>query len=143
MPNYPAYTYPNYQQQYNVPQINNPMNYFTPSMQQQLQQQPMLNGKIVESIDNVKLTDIPMDGNSFYFPKADGSEIYTKRWLANGSTEVAVFKKVIDEAQESSEHFNFGEMEGNIMDKLNAIEERISKIEKGLIPKPAAKTKEG
>ena len=146
MPGYPAYAYPNYQQQYGVPQmpLNNPMSYMTPPMQQQLQQQqqPVLNGKIVESIDNVKLTDVPMDGNSFYFPKADGTEIYTKRWLANGSTEVAVFKRVMEESQEEAGKFNFGEMEGNIMDKLNAIDERIGKIEKGLIPKAPSKAKE-
>jgi len=143
MPGYPAY-YPNYQQQYGLPQmpVNNPMSYMAPSMQQQLQQQSVLNGKIVESIDNVKLTDVPMDGNSFYFPKADGTEIYTKRWLANGSTEVAVFKRVMEESQEEVEKFNFDEMEGNIMDKLNAIDERIGKIEKGLIPKAPSKAKE-
>ena len=120
------------------------MAYFTPQMQQQIQQQQanVLNGKIVENIDNVKLTDIPMDGNSFYFPKADGTEIYTKRWLANGSTEVAVYKRFLEESEEQTEKFNFGEMEGNIMDKLNAIDERISKIEKGLIPKSTAKAKE-
>lgn len=146
MAGYPGYIYPNFQQQYGVPQmpVNNPVNYFTPNMQQQIQQQQqsMLNGKIVESIDNVKLTDVPMDGNSFYFPKADGTEIYTKRWLANGSTEVAVFKRVLEESQEEVKNFNFDEMEGNIMDKLNSIDERISKIEKGLIPKATTKTKE-
>lgn len=146
MPNYPAYGYPNYQQQYGMPQmpVNNPMNYFTPQMQQQIQQQQnsMLNGKIVESIDNVKLTDIPMDGNSFYFPKADGTEIYTKRWLANGSTEVAVFKRITEESEKHVEKFNFNEMEGNIMDKLNSIDERISKIEKGLVSKTVVKAKE-
>lgn len=145
MPNYPAYTYPNFQQQYNMPQI--PANYFTPPMQQQMQQmqtqQSGLNGKIVEGIDNVKLTDVPMDGNSFYFPKADGSEIYTKRWLANGSTEIATFRKVTDELSKQKEQFNFDQMEDNIMDKLNSIDERISKIEKNFSVKPAAKLKEG
>lgn len=146
MPSYPAYNYPNFQQQYGMPQmpVNNPMTYFTPQMQQQMQQQQanVLNGKIVENIDNVKLTDIPMDGNSFYFPKADGTEIYTKRWLANGSTEVAVYKRFFEESEEQVEKFNFGEMEGNIMDKLNAIDERISKIEKGLVSKTVVKAKE-
>ena len=139
---YPGYIYPNYQQQYGVPQVpvNNP---FIPSTMQQIQQQNVLSGKIVESVDNVKLIDIPMDGNSVYFPNADGTEIYTKRWLANGSTEVTVFKKVSEELNEQVEKFNFNEMEGNIMDKLNSIDERISKIEKGLIPKTTSKVKEG
>lgn len=130
---YPPYIYPNFQQQMPVNQIG----YFTPQMQQQINQmqqqtQSVLNGKIVESIDNVKLTDVPMDGNSYYFPKADGTEIYSKRWLANGSTEVCVYKRMLNEEQEPEQHFNFNEMENNIMEKLNSIDERFAKLEKGL-----------
>lgn len=143
---YPPYVYPNFQQQ-QIP-MNNQMGYFTPQMQQQLtqiqpQSQPILNGKIVENIDNVKLTDVPMDGNSYYFPKADGTEIYSKRWLANGSTEVAVFKRVTEEQEElSKSQFNFNEMENNIMEKLNSIDERFAKLEKGLTKATAVKAKE-
>ena len=114
---YPGYVYPNYQQQF-----QNPMNYYQPI---QPQQQLVLNGKVVESIDNVKMTDIPMDGNSYYFPKADGKEIYTKRWLANGSTEIIVYKRFVEEEQSEEEKFNFNEMQDNIMNKLNSIDERL------------------
>lgn len=136
---YPGYIYSNYQQQY-----QNPVNYFTQPMQQQIQQQQLgLNGKIVESIENVKMTDIPMDGNSYYFPKADGKEIYSKRWLANGSTEIIVYKKFVEEQQEEVEKFNFSEMESNIMEKLNSIDERFAKFEKGFNSKTVASKKEG
>lgn len=117
--------------------------YFTPLMQQQMQQpnqqmyQPMLqqqnlsNGKVVDSIEMVKFTDIPMDGNSYLFPKADGTEIYTKRWLSNGQTEINTYAKVDVNAIEE----NKNSFENTLMDKLNSIDERIGKLEKGLTTK--------
>ena len=54
-------------------------------------------GKIVDSIDVVKATDIPMDGNTYYFPKADGTEVYCKQWLQNGTTRILNFKPVSED----------------------------------------------
>ena len=104
----------------NFSQMNNPympmqnpymdrMN-FLQNYQQSLQQPAMLTpnsgismtnqmstiGKVVDSIDIVKATDIPMDGNSYYFPKADGTEVYCKQWLQNGTTRILTFKPVLD-----------------------------------------------
>lgn len=128
---YPGnYNLLNPQQQY--------MNYFTQPMQQQIQQQiPIQNtilGKIIDNIETVKVTDIPMDGNIHYFPKADGSEIYAKRWLPNGSTEIVTYTKNVEEKVEE-EKFDFRLMEESILDKLNGIDERINKLEKGLASK--------
>ena len=53
-------------------------------------------GKVVESVDIVKVTDIPMDGNVYYFPKADGTEIYSKQFMVNGQTRILTFKPVLD-----------------------------------------------
>lgn len=53
-------------------------------------------GKIVDSIDVVKATDVPMDGSMYYFPKADGTEIFGKQWLSNGQTRILTFKPVLD-----------------------------------------------
>ena len=80
------------QQQMQYPYMDR-MNYLQ-SVQQNLQQpnQMMALGKVVESIDIVKATDIPMDGNMYYFPKADGKEIYSKQWLQNGTTSIIIFK---------------------------------------------------
>lgn len=130
---YPVnYNLMNPQQQY--------MNYFQ-QMQQPVQQQMPMNqlstGKIVDSVDMVRVTDIPIDGNSYYFPKADGTEVYSKRWLSNGSTEINTYVKV--NAQQEEE--NKRKIEDDIFDKLNLIDERIAKLEKGLI-KPASNKKE-
>ena len=54
-------------------------------------------GKMVDGIDVVKATDIPMDGNTYYFPKADGTEVYCKQWLQNGTTRILTFKPVFDD----------------------------------------------
>ena len=106
----------------NFSQMNNPympmqnpymdrMN-FLQNYQQSLQQPAMLTpnscismtnqmstiGKVVDSIDIVKATDIPMDGNSYYFPKADGTEVYCKQWLQNGTTRILTFKPVFEDS---------------------------------------------
>ena len=84
---------------------------FLQNYQQSLQQPAMLTpnsgismtnqmstiGKVVDSIDIVKATDIPMDGNSYYFPKADGTEVYCKQWLQNGTTRILTFKPVLED----------------------------------------------
>ena len=84
---------------------------FLQNYQQSLQQPAMLTpnsgismtnqmstiGKVVDSIDIVKATDIPMDGNSYYFPKADGTEVYCKQWLQNGTTRILTFKPVFED----------------------------------------------
>ena len=39
----------------------------------------------------------PMDGNTYYFPKADGTEVYCKQWLQNGTTRILTFKPVFED----------------------------------------------
>lgn len=103
-PNYFNQQY--YQQQYNpyMQRMENLQQYQQAIQQPMYQQQiPVSNqqftplGKIVESVDMVKATDIPMDGNMYYFPKADGSEIYSKAWMPNGQTRILTFKPVLDD----------------------------------------------
>ena len=97
------YLNPNYFNQYN--QIPNPymdrmaqLQQYQQSLQQPVSQAQMSAiGKIVDSMDVVKATDIPMDGNSYYFPKADGTEVYCKQWLQNGTTRILTFKPVFED----------------------------------------------
>lgn len=103
--------YPNFYPQFNNYGNMNPNPYIDRISQLQQYQQPMpqitqvsgtnqqmnIIGKIVDSIDAVKATDVPMDGNMYYFPKADGTEIFSKQWLANGQTRILAFKPVLDE----------------------------------------------
>lgn len=141
---------PNYYAQYMQPQ----QPYVNPYLQrmenlQQFQQAlnpaPVQNqfpalGKIVESVDIVKVTDIPMDGNMYYFPKADGTEIYGKQFGMDGKTRILTFKPLLEDDinNSSSEDIKtqfgaFGEvLEGiqNDLKTLNDKVDRISKLEK-------------
>lgn len=120
--------------------------HFTPYLQQQIQQQiPMQNnlstGKIVDSIEAVKVTDIPMDGNAYYFPKADGTEVYAKRWLSNGKTEIDRYVRAIEtEEKEEVKPFDFELMQSDLVERLNAIDGKMEKLEKSLITKSTSRS---
>lgn len=94
-------------------------------------------GKIVESVDMVKATDIPMDGSMYYFPTADGSLVFGKQWLPNGQTRILTFKPVSEEepnnlsvAQEKFNISAFSEVLEGIQNEIRLINEKIDKIPK-------------
>ena len=125
--------------QQTIPQVGNYQNQvygnlsFQPPVQQR--QNSMLPGKIVESFEVFKTIDIPMDGNTYYFPKADGTELYTKKWLQNGTTLQQVYKLL--------EHDDEVKSEDNIViEKLSLLDERIANIEKA-ISKPVQTANRG
>lgn len=95
-PNYnPSNYYLNYPygNQYSSPTPSLPQ--YPPQPQQTPPIQPQslqtnLNGKIVDSEDIVKATEVPIGGYGI-FPKADLSEIYIKSWNNNGTTSIITF----------------------------------------------------
>ena len=142
-PNYMMYQQPQYnpylQRMENLQQ-------FQQAMQQPVQNNPNLSPglnmlaslvKVVESIDMVKATDIPMDGNMYYFPKADNSEIYGKAWLPNGQTRILTFKPVLDNdpntLSQNEEKLNFevlGQVLEGIQSDIKTLTEKLDKISK-------------
>ncbi len=139
----------NYQMMPNMMNMNNPYM----DRLSQLQAQQNLNnfsalGKIVESEDIVKTTDIPMDGNMYYFPKADGSMVFGKQWLANGTTRLIAFKPILNEQTEKisseTEKFDFAlldEFKMAFVGQMESVTERLDKIEKAIRPTSTGKTK--
>ena len=142
-PNYMMYQQPQYnpylQRMENLQQ-------FQQVMQQPVQNNPNLTPglnmlaslvKVVESIDMVKATDIPMDGNMYYFPKADGTEIYGKAWLANGQTRILTFKPVLDDnpntLSQNEEKLNLealGQVLEGIQSDIKTITDKLDKMNK-------------
>ena len=117
-----------YNPYYNQGFQNQPMN--NVQMNQQ-QNQNILFGKIVDSLQVVEATDIPMDNNSYYFPKADGTEIYVKRWLPNFQTKIITYKPFIENVEESNDE----EPQINlydILDKINTMNDVINNIDRTL-----------
>ena len=144
-------------QYYQQPYMQNPymqrmenLQQFQQAIQPQAQMQGANNftplGKIVDSVDIVKATDIPMDGSMYYFPKADGSMVFGKQWLANGQTRILTFKAILDEEGNnlSSEVEKFkiepsDEFLEVFQNMFDGVLERIDKLEKSL--KPNSRTK--
>lgn len=144
-------------QYYQQPYMQNPYMQRMENLQQfqqAIQPQPQMQGannftplgKIVDSVDIVKATDIPMDGNMYYFPKADGSEIFGKQWLANGQTRILTFKAVLDEEgnnlSSEVEKFKIEPSEEFLevfQSMFDGVLERIDKLEKSLKPNSKAK----
>lgn len=138
---------PNYYAQY----MQNQQPYVNPYLQrmenlQQFQQAlnpaPVQNqfpalGKIVESMDIVKVTDIPMDGNMYYFPKADGTEIYGKQFGMDGKTRILTFKPLLEDDTNNSSSDDiktqfgaFGEVLGAIQNDIRMLFDKVDKISK-------------
>lgn len=136
--------YPMYQNNYG--QMQNPYMQRMENLQQfqqtlnqpqMVQNQFMPLGKVVESIDIVKATDIPMDGNMYYFPKADGSMVYSKKWLPNGSTQILAFKPILEDETNIStteeEKLNLGafsELLEAIQNDVRTLNDKVDKISK-------------
>lgn len=94
---YNTYNPYNYVPRYNQePQINN--------MQPYQNKVTGLNGKVVDSIDVVKATDIQLDGSISYFPIADGSAIATKQLQKDGTSKIAIYKLATDTEEVKTEY---------------------------------------
>lgn len=64
-----------------------------PQIQQPMSQQiPGINGRIVQTVENINANEVPMDGSMAFFPKQDMSEIYVKGWNADGTIKTVVYK---------------------------------------------------
>ena len=57
----------------------------------------ILQGKVVDSLDVVKATDIPYDGSISYFPLTDGSAIITKQLQQDGTSKVIIYKPISED----------------------------------------------
>lgn len=134
-PNY----YTQYQQQFNpyMQRMEN-LQQFQQSLNPAPQSQPFTPlGKMVESVDIVKVTDIPMDGNVYYFPKADGTEVYSKQFMPNGQTRIFTFKPITNYDannlpfdEEKTKFDTFNEVLKCIQADIKTLSDKVDKISK-------------
>lgn len=132
---------PNYFTQYQQPQFNPYLQRMENLQQFQQALQPTNQipaiGKVVESMDIVKVTDIPMDGQPYYFPKADGSEIYSKQFMPNGQTRILTFKPITDDEpnnlplnEEKLKFDTFNAILEGIQADIKTLSDKVDKISK-------------
>lgn len=141
---------PNFQQQpmYN-PMVPYQERLNQMQMQAQYNQQPMvqqnqamsLNGEIVDSIDVVKAKNVDMSGQPTFYPKSDLSEVYVKRLMADGTSQIVTYKAVQpeenkpDQAQQNVDIQTLNAMLGQLKAEiLQGVGGGLSEIKQMIIP---------
>jgi len=105
---------------YSYAQMPQPQQYMSqplPPQNQQLQ----FTGKIVDSVDMVKVAEVPTNCGYGIFPKADLSEIYIKSWNNNGTTSITTFQPI-----ESSPQPKDGMTQ--LIERLDSLESKIDNL---------------
>lgn len=123
---------PYYQNQIQRPQEN--------FGQMQFQRQSNLQGKVVDSIEVAKVTDILLDGSVSYFPLADGSAIVSKQLQQDGTSKLIVYKPTTnDEKQEDIKYVTENDLKAflgdfsskdikDIKDEIKSLKKQIRNI---------------
>lgn len=108
---------------------NNP--YFQQSQPNQIPRQPQqtmykpqniipLQGKVVDSLDVVKATDIPYDGSVSYFPLTDGTAIITKQLQQDGTSKMVIYKPISENDETpSTKYITENDLEKQLKDMDN------------------------
>ena len=127
-------------------------------MQAQYNQQPMvqqnqamsLNGEIVDSIDVVKAKNVDMSGQPTFYPKSDLSEVYVKRLMADGTSQIVTYKAVQPEESKPVEtkpyvdvqtlNTMLGQMKSEI---LQSVDGGLSEIKQMIAPQEQPKRQRG
>ena len=84
----------------------------------QLTKPSCLLGKVVDNIEVVRATDIPLDGSTSYFPLSDGSSIVTKQLQNDGTSKIVVYKPTQEDKKDTVQ---FATLE-DIQDAINDID---------------------
>ena len=109
-----------------------------PNQMQQIQQptapQYNLNGKIVDGIEMVKATDIPLGGYGI-FPKADLSEVYIKSWNNLGQSNIISYAPVIQ--QDAPLEVD----NSQLLNKIESLERKLDEMAAVIGKAPAAEGK--
>lgn len=112
--------------------LYNPYNPYAPyynynqSLQQAIKQNqpPMyrpqnvsgLQGKVVDSLEVVKATDIPYDGSVSYFPLTDSSAIITKQLQQDGTSKMVIYKPILENEENKPKYVTENDLEKQIKD---------------------------
>ena len=142
-------------------QMYNPMTPYQErlnQMQAQYNQQPMvqqnqmmtLSGEIVDSIDVVKAKNVDMSGQPTFYPKSDLSEVYVKRLMADGTSQIVTYKAVQPEESKPVETKSYvdvqtlnamlGQMKSEILQSVGG---GLSEIKQMIAPQEQPKRQRG
>lgn len=87
---------------------------------------PQISGRVVNSLDDITVQEVPTDGTMALFPAADGKCIYSKRWTPDGNISTMRFVPEASEAQpkQPSQLDIINDRISELFDVVERIEER-------------------
>ncbi len=86
-----------YYNNYNYQGINQMPQYQQIPTNQNFRGVQTLQGKIIDNLEVVKATDIPLDGSISYFPLADGTGIASKQLMQDGTSKIVIYRPSNDD----------------------------------------------
>lgn len=117
---------------------NNPYgNNQQPMPYQPLPMSPSLNGKFVDNVDVLKVTEVPIGGYGI-FPKADLSEVYIKYQNKNGTTDTITYKPF--QSPEPVQEQAMVDTKA-VLERLNALESKLNSALKQASPQQKKENK--
>ena len=109
---------------------------YIPQVQPIQQTQIGLLGKVVDSIDVVKASEIPMDGSTSYYPLSDGTCIVTKQLQSDGTSKMVVYKPAQEDKKDAIQFATFEDIQEAINDidlsDIQDLKDEIKDIKKQL-----------
>lgn len=88
---------------------------------------PQISGRVVNSLDDITVQEVPTDGTVALFPSADGACVYSKRWTPDGNILTMRFVPEVQEAppQQPSPLDVINDRISELFDVVERIEERL------------------
>lgn len=110
------------------------------------QQMPAgINGKVVNTVEQITANDVPMDGSVAFFPMQDMSQILVKSWNADGTIKTVIYKPFLSEpnnlqTKEEKMKFDLSDEATNVfMNRFDELASKIDGLERAMT-KPLTKT---
>lgn len=114
-PQYPNYRQNSYGQQ--------PLRQPNPQQFQQLQVPP-LQGRTVQSVEEITPNEVPMDSSVSFFPLADGSAIIAKTWASDGT--IKTFRYVLE--QQTTQEVEGQNGSNSMINQEQMVEDIVAKV---------------
>ena len=88
---------------------------------------PQISGRVVNSLDDITVQEVPTDGTVALFPSADGTCVYSKRWTPDGNISTMRFVPEVQEVppQQPSPFDVINDRISELFDVVERIEERL------------------
>lgn len=101
--------------------------YQQPYQQMLTRMVPQISGRVVNSLDDITVQEVPTDGTVALFPSADGKCVYSKRWTPDGNIATMRFVPEASEAQpkQPSQLDIIDNRISELFDAVERIEERL------------------